>query len=409
MITILTDFISHDPAYSLCGVVANQVKMLIGLEQKVKVLVRPGFLDIHAYPGAQIQVIDPGEPGDNTVRVGVHSAEEIDSLTAQLLDALGDTTVCLTHDLLYQPNLWKYHVATRRVTKQLPNLRWLHWIHSTTPLNTAEKTAQFQWELNGRFPNSRMVAFHREEINRKGAMYGYEADQVVVIPSPIDFGENWHELTKQLTADLWDCDAVAVYPCRLDRGKQPHITLEIFAQLAKMGYRAHVVIVDFHSTGDDKRDYRNEMREFAYHQGIPVTFTSDHAPYAVPHQVVMELFEFGDIFIHPSTNEADGLVLMEAAWKRCGLVLNFDLPRFREFDGLAVMGKFSSHIDTHTGMPGETNTNYGNRASYMKQLAGAVAYNLRHNPVLQMHTKMRKERSLTAVSRLLWEAIESHD
>lgn len=409
MITILTDFIGHDPAYSLCGVVANQVKMLIGLGYPVKVLVRPGFLDIHAYHGADIQVIDPGESGDNTVRLSPHSAEEIDSLTAQLTDALHGTTVCLTHDLLYQPNLWKYHVAARRVAQKLPNLRWLHWVHSTTPLATTEKTGPFQYELNGRFPNSRIVAFHREEVNRKGAMYGYEANQVVVIPSPIDFAEGWHELTKSITADLWDYDAVAVYPCRLDRGKQPHIPLEIFAQLVGMGYKAHVIIVDFHSTGDDKRDYRNEMREYAYHHNVPVTFTSDFAPYHVPHQVVMELFEFSDIFIHPSMNEADGLVLMEAAWKRCGLVLNFDLPRFREFDGLAVMGKFSSHIDTHTGMPGETKTGYGDRAAYMRQLAGAVAYNLRHNPTLQLHARMRKERSLTAVSRLLWEAIEAHD
>jgi hypothetical protein len=31
---ILTDFVSHDPAYSLCGVVANQVKMLEPKEVK---------------------------------------------------------------------------------------------------------------------------------------------------------------------------------------------------------------------------------------------------------------------------------------------------------------------------------------------------------------------------------------
>ena len=106
-------------------------------------------------------------------------------------------------------------------------------------------------------------------------------------------------------------------------------------------------------------------------------------------------------------SEADSLILMEAMWKRCGLVLNFDLPRFREFDGQAIFGKFSSYIDVNTGMPGGTQTNYNDRAEYMKSIAGAIAYQMRNNPQLALHVKMRQERSLSGAWIPLWEAIES--
>ena len=54
-VAILTDFISHDPAYSLCVVVANQAKMIAGAGVPFKVIVRPGF--DHAYHGAEIIVV----------------------------------------------------------------------------------------------------------------------------------------------------------------------------------------------------------------------------------------------------------------------------------------------------------------------------------------------------------------
>jgi len=207
-------------------------------------------------------------------------------------------------------------------------------------------------------------------------------------------------------------DVIAVYPCRLDRGKQPHVVAEIFEQLRAMDYDARVVVCDFHSTDGDKVKYRDEMMQ-QYADFVHFTSQLDgetggiRHSYLIPHRVVMELLELGDVLVHPSVSEADSLVLAEAMWKRCGLVLNFDLPRFREFDGQAVFGKFSSYIDVNTGMPGGTQTSYGNRAEYMRALAGAVAYQMTNNPTLALHARMRKERSLYGAWRPLWAAIES--
>jgi len=393
-VAILTDFISFDPAYSLCNVVANQCKML----PNAKLIVRQGFGG--EWPtDNEIVYLDPGQIGNNVVNITDESASEIESLMGQLKLALEDIDVVLTHDLIYQPNMWKYHVAARRLTKSNHHLKWLHWVHSSTNMGTVDKIGKFKDECRGRFPNSKLVAMHNEEINRKGTLYGYELDQIVVIPNPVDLTEDFHEFSKKVIQEmkLYERDVIAVYPARLDRGKQAHIVIEIFEKLRYQGWDAAVVIVDFHSTAGDKDRYRKEMQE---RRADWILFTSSlpEGSYHIPHKAVMDLFEYSDVFIHPSRSESDPLTVPEAMWKRCGLMLNFDLPVFRQYDGRALFGKFSSAIDVHTSMPGETNVEYQSRDGYMGSLAAAIAYEMQNNMVLYNHASVRKERSLEAVA-----------
>ena len=112
-VAILTDFVSHDPAYSLCGVVSQQVKML----GKVRVLARHKDEAMRLAYGDDVWLIDPGEIGNNVVNVTPESEKEITNLFIQLCAALDDVDVVLTHDLIYQANMWKYHVACRRIAR----------------------------------------------------------------------------------------------------------------------------------------------------------------------------------------------------------------------------------------------------------------------------------------------------
>jgi glycosyltransferase involved in cell wall biosynthesis len=407
-VAILTDFVNFDPAYSLCRVVQAQVKMLARSGYKPRLLVRTGFAERDAayYDGAEIAVIDPGKTGSNVVEIRAETEGEIENLTVQLMRELDGADVVLTHDLLYQANMWKYHVAARRFAAQNPEIRWLHWVHSATNWGVADQTGKYRSELRGAFLNSKLVAMHREEISRKGAMFGYEQDQIVVVPNAVDFCADFHPAAVEMVrkADLMSADVIALYPCRLDRGKQPHIIAEIFHQLSLMGYDARVVIADFHSVGGDKKTYRKEMKKA--HENVFFTSDIKGCEYCTPHKAIMDLFEVADILVHPSMSESDPLILPEAMWKRCGLVLNFDLPVCRQYDGVALMGKFSSAIDVNTGMPGETTTDYGNRRAYMTGIAAAIAYQMENNPVLALHAKMRKERSLGGAWPKLWAAIE---
>ncbi len=393
-VAILTDFISHDPAYSLCGVVLNQVKMLT--DHEVTVFVRKGWDGEHPYRGVEIRVIDPGKTGSNVVEIDENSDQEIQSLTLQLAEHLREVDVVLTHDLIYQANMWKYHVACRYVAKKYPDIKWIHWVHSSTNLDTVSQTGKYVTELSQPFPNSQLVAMHNEEINRKGTLYGYERDQIVIIPNPLDVMEDYDPISKKIIKGLWKSDIIIVYPARLDRGKQVEIIGEIGRELNEQGWDTRVIIVDFHSTAGDKEVYRQDLSH-KFGDFMRFTSTIHGCEYHVPHKVVMDLFDYADVFIHPSKSESDPLTVPEAMWKRNLLVLNFDLPVFRQYDGRALFGKFSSNIDVHSGMPGESTTNYSNRREYMKEMAKAIAYMAQQDMVVLNHRQVRQTRSLEAV------------
>lgn len=415
-VCVLTDFGSHDSAYSLCRVVANQIKMIAGLGRLAcKVIVNRRFNDDDAYPGAEVVGIDPG-PTSNTVYVTEQSGTEIEHLTNQLSEALEDVGVVLTHDLIYQAVMWKHHAAARRVARQRPDLEWLHWVHSATLSTVAEECGAFAAELRGPFPNSTLVVMHPEEKLRKMEAAGFPAHDTVIIPNPIDLTAHYHPAALEVIerADLWLADCVMAYPCRLDRGKQPHILIELAAELVKQNVDARVVIIDFHSVSGDKATYRNEMNAQARQAGVPLLFTSDleyeGAGYCIPHKAVMNLFEFADVLVHPSKSESDPLIVPEAMWKRCGLVFNFDLPVFRQWEKYALLYKWSSNIDVNTGMWGETKTEYGDRQGYMSMCAGGIQYLLQHDPVLSGHVRIRQERSLQAVwQKALWPILMTCD
>ena len=416
-VAILTDFTSHDPAYSLCGVVANQVKMLVSAGYTPKLLVRKGFRVDDAYPGAEIIKLDPGQIGNNVVEVTSESNAEIQVLRGQMIAALEGVDVVLTHDMIYQANMWKYHVAARRVTRDKQDLKWLHWVHSSTDLGVAAQTGEFSQELTGEFPRANLVVMHMEEFDRKGDMYRYPPDKIVEIPNPLDLIEDYHPAAQEIikSGELHQADVIAVYPARLDRGKQVEIIIDIFRELNRQKWDARLVVVDFHSTAGDKSVYREELKQRAWdgNPPTPIYFTSSETShldkdfaYHLPHKAVMDLFEYSDVFIHPSRSESDPLTVPEAAWKRCGLILNYDLPVFRLWQGGSLQYKFSSNIDTATGMPGETETSYVDRGGYMSDVAANIAYLMDTNPVLANHAKVRKERSLEAVwHKNLWPAI----
>lgn len=411
-IGILTDFISHDPAYSLCGVVLNQLKMLYG--QNVTIFVRAdpnNFVDAYGDYAESIVELDPGETGSNKVTVTDKSEQEIESLVRQMDENFNEIDVMLTHDLIYQANMWKYHVAARRYAIN-SDMKWLHWVHSSTDWNVAGKTKQFRKELKGRMPNSKLIAMHNEEINRKGGLYNYERDQIMVIPNPLDTTEGYHDFSKAILGDdIWRSDCVIVYPARLDRGKQVEVIGEIVDGMISDGWDVRVIIVDFHSTGGDKVKYRDELKERFGHF---MKFTHDVMPdtsYRVPHKVVMDLFDYADVFIHPSRSESDPLTVPEAMWKRNLLVLNRDLPIFRQYDGRALFGQFSSNIDVLTGMSGSTETSYDDRKTYMAEIGRAIAYMMQQDMTMINHRLVRQTRSLEAVRwKFLLPAISaSHD
>lgn len=423
-VAILTTFSSADEAYSLNRVVIDQIKMLTGGGYKIKVVVASTFEPNGEYlnPGVKLERI-PIVSVANEVKKDETFDKDVADLETALETALAGAQVVITHDVIYQNSALKHNFAARRFAVKHPEIRWLHWIHSaTSPVTLAALRDYFSDEylklVEKPFPNSRYVFFNNWSVPRIAKNFNVEEGLVRVVHHPTDVYEllKISEPVKKLAEkhDFLRADVIAVYPVRLDRGKQVEYMIKTLACLKKMDMSVRAVVVDFHSTAGDKVTYRDDLRQIAIDYGLSqgeLIFTSQEKfewEYEVPHEVVCDLMRLANVFIMPSVSESYSLITQEAGMNRQVVVANYDFPPFRDIFGPNVIyRKYSSNVDANSGLDGFTKTNYGGdvpeeqrpneEKKYHYETAGMIKAKLLDDGPMQLAAFLRKERNLQTV------------
>lgn len=423
-VSIFTTFADISEAYSLNRVVQDQIRMLLAGGYSPRVIVAETFQPKGIYADERVEIVKiPIVPVHNEVKKDPSFDEDVQQLTVALEEVLKDTDVVLTHDVVYQNAALKHNFAARKVAEKYPNLRWLHWIHSaTSPVTLANLRPYFTDEylnlVSKPFPNSYYVFFNHYSIPRVAKNFNVSEQLVKVVHHPSDPSEvlgltpEIAELAKE--KDMFSADAICIYPIRLDRGKQVEYVIKTMACLKEFNLKVRVVIVDFHSTGGDKVNYRDELKAMAIDWGLnseDIIFTSEYKEewrVEVNHDHVMSLMRLSNVFIMPSVSESYSLVTQEAGMNKVVAVMNFDFPPFRDIFGPnAIYRKYSSNIDMLSGEDGNTNTAYGpnnispderktHEKKYHFETAGLIAARLQ-NPAFQLATFLRKYRNLEYV------------
>jgi glycosyltransferase involved in cell wall biosynthesis len=164
------------------------------------------------------------------------------------------------------------------------------------------------------------------------------------------------------------------------------------AGLKKLGRSVRYIICNAHANGDNEKQEIQKMRALAKEYGLDpryeLIFTSliDAPKYeqGVPHQVVMELMRFSDIFIFPSVSENCPLVLLEAALGKNLLILNEDFSPMKDFVGpRALYFKFDS-ITTTTNHPMGEDT-------YYEDVAKIISAELGANRIFQGYREIKRK------------------
>ncbi len=418
-VAALTSFTGWDETYSLCRIVDEQIRMLVGSGYNPVVIVKEGFRpeEMFAIPEVTLRYIPPF-PVSNFIAEAVDKTfkEDVEKLKVALIKDLEDVDVVLTHDLIYQPESLKLNFAARLAIgedEHAKKIRWLHWVHSATSPSTLGKELQqsdaYFDTVSRKFPNSFVIFPNAYSIPRVARNFGYEEDEVKVVHHSTNLPGfcKWDGLVTKLVMEknMLAADAIAVYPIRLDRGKQVEVVIKIMAQLKKLDYVVRVIIPDFHSTGGDKVTYREELKKIAVDWGLndfDLTFTSEfHESWRVnvPHKVIHDLFELSNVFILPSQSETYSLIAQEAALLGNLLVLNHDFAPFRDIYGdKAIYKQFSSNI-AFDGMDGNITTTYDDERAYFRDCAMRIKYELENNMVLAQQRRLRKERNPMFVFR----------
>lgn len=408
-IYILTNFNAYLPAYSPIIVVGDQLKMFKRAGYQPVLIASDGWEPPEDSIFGQVETIRifPAHVY-NEAKVDDVFHEEVDKLYQEINAILEDDSVVITHDLIFLPDYVKHNVACRRIAEEKPGISWLHWVHSaTSPYSLIRERAMYGEKyselLSSKFPNSLVVYPNSFSIPRVARNFGYETDEVVEVPHPTDLAVLWqlHPIVQRLIdqVDLLENDVIMVYPCRLDRGKNCDYNVRLTAAMQQIGLQAHMIFVDFHSTGDDKLVYREDLKTLARELGVEhkVTFMSEFDEslhLESPKKVVGDLYRLANVMLMPSKSETYSLVAQEALADGALLILNHDFAPFRQVYGdNAIYRQVGGANISFEGLDGEITTTFSDIDEYMRGMAHNVNYYLKHDKVLKGKTWVRQERN----------------
>ena len=413
-VAIFTTFSSYSEAYSLNRVVMNQIRMLVDNGYKPVVIVGEHFKPVFDYadPAVELRRI-PDVPVFNEVKCDPTFDQDVGAIERELAKALEGVDVVLTHDIIYQPAAVKHLVASKRIAKRRPELRWLHWIHSATSPYTLQNLRplfvdEYATIIGEKFPNSFYVFFNHYSIPRIAQNFKVSDQDVKIVHHPTDIkafykieDESWDLIKRK---GILGADIICTYPIRLDRGKQVEKVIKTIASFKELDKSVRLIIIDFHSTGGDKVTYRDECKKIAIDWGMTedelIWLSEEKSDWnvEVPYKVVADFFRLSNVFVMPSVSESYSLIMQEGGLSGVASVMNFDFPPFRDIFGWpSHQAKLSSNIDLMTGLDGDTTTTPDNEKTWYTDLARVLNYDLENERSLYLKTFLRKNRNLDAV------------
>jgi hypothetical protein len=360
-VAIFTTFYEFESGYSLIAVAETQVRQLLKNGYDPVVIVRDGY-DPPTSPDSiwtshmvKLRATLPNFHHKGELLPEYEGLEsQITGIVKGLTEALEDVEVVLTHDIILQKHYLAHNIALRRYAATRPDILWLHWLHSCpTPASRAFPAIEDWSNQNAPgYPDScrylpppgYIIYPNSVDQNLVSKTYGVPMEKIKSCRAShaIDPLHYFHcsSLTRHLVqrADLLNGDFVAIYPVRMDRGKQVEKILELLAGVFKAGYEPRLLVVAWQSSGVEKQKYIDEMIDLSNQLELEgkVFFTNrlhDSASEGLPPKMVRELVQFGNIYIHPSRIETYSLVVHEAMLAGNLVVLNHDLPPMRELFG----------------------------------------------------------------------------
>lgn len=418
-VTIFTNFFSYDPAYSLIRVTEDQIKMLNRHGYEPHVIVSESFEPEGEFKNCVLEKI-PNVPCHNEITKDETFDQDILAIKEKLKKYLKDVNVCITQDIVYKPSELKYQLALRKLIQEddkYAQIRYLHWINSATPPIVLSNLMGIMEEqylsiFSTPLPNSFYVFFNDISKGVIAKNFNVTESDVRIVHHPSDLDEVYGVKDANLKRfiqkrEIYQADAICIYPIRLDRGKQVQFPIQTMASLKDLGFDVRCIIVDFHSSGGDKVTYRDELKQIALDWGLTpkeIAFTSDFCDdwrVGMTHENVLALFRMSNVFVMSSVSESYSLVTQEAALTKNIIVLNQDFPPFRDIFGKdAIFAKYSSNWDVMAGYDeaygdgSNTTTTYKNDKAYHKAIAAKIGDRLLNDIGFAMQIKIRKERNL---------------
>jgi len=250
-IAITTNFHEMNPGYSLSGIVSDQITMLSKYGHDVHLFVSEKFQDTYPTPSQatlhktvkSTPLIDYVSGKDLTPEHMTFIREYAKQLTVELQSF----DVVFTHDFIFTGWNLPFAATVMEVTRQIPKLNWLHWIHSI-PSGRRD-----WWKLCEAYGigNHKIVFPNGTDAQRVALQFRCHVTDVTVIPHIKDL-RTWFDFHPDAarfidTYPLYmQADFVQIYPAGSDRltAKRADIPIKIFGCLKQKGHSVCLVIAN---------------------------------------------------------------------------------------------------------------------------------------------------------------------
>lgn len=414
-IALLSNFQEFQPGYSLTGICLDQARMLREHGHEVHLFVNDQY---HGEEFSEDVILHKQIPfshlkdyrsrkdlSDDHKQVINHTAD-------MLRKELRSFDFAFTHDFVYTGWFLPYGQGCLQASKDLPEVRWLHWIHSVP-------TAKSDWWLIREYGARHKLVFpNKTEKTRVAEQYRGWDEDVRVIPhikdlrTFYDFGEDTCDFIREFPG-VMQADIVKVYPASTDRlsAKGVDKVIHIMSKMKDLGFGVCCVIANQWATGRQRKEDVARYYKIARRAGLrpyeEFIFTSEwekpaalqpadvdrkdpeqiyrvqRYPTGIPKRMVRELFQCSNLFIFPTREESFGLVIPEASLAGgVMMVLNKSLQMMLEVSGMSCL-YFDFGSFHHT-------FNIENEGEYYKSVAQVILGRMRENEAVMAKTFMRK-------------------
>lgn len=409
-IAILTNFSEINHGYSLTGIALDQLRMLTEYGHEAVLFVQTSFnLDTYDDPYSVRAVLPPGRLEDYARQGDLsedHRDRFIPEISRILARELAGFDLAFTHDWVFTGWNLPYALAIRQASMRLPDLKWLHWVHSIPSGN------RDWWSITEYGPAHKLIYPNVSDQLRLAEQFRGALEDLRWIPHIKDLRSfhDFHPDTCRFIGAypaVMEADIVQLFPCGQDRLKWKRIqdVIEIFGAFKHRNRSVCLVAANQHATGRAHPEAIEDYKKLAIKAGLvpgrEFIFTSDfddrYKGAGLPKRMVRELFQCTNLFIFPTDHESFGLVAPEAALAGCFLVLNRSLKQQSEiFSHTALSFDFGSF---------ENRVHHANRRAWLQALAPVILGRMQQNESIQTRTHTRRTYNWDAVYRNHYEPI----
>jgi len=248
-----------------------------------------------------------------------------EKLTRVLADALQDIDIVFVHNVLTMHFNLAATAAIWELADQLPNVRFVNWIHDLAPLNPAYDLPQIDTAPTNlivqNHPAIDPIAISRRRKFEYCQIVGMYPEDCPVIPNGVEVMKLL-ELTEPV-ADLvrrvaiLSRDIVLIQPSRILRRKNIECGIRVLDALRQQGHSAVYLVTgaaDPHYPA--AAEYGQELHAMVKDRGLERDFIFVGEHFLVSDQDLVSLYNVSDALFMPSKQEGFGLPLLEAGFFR---------------------------------------------------------------------------------------------